>query len=272
MHRFAGAGLAAAVIGLIAVTSAAASPVVTASASFVPDRLGAPTSLVYSFHIGDTSGGLPPPLTQVVAMLPAGSAIDTTGLGVCPSLTALATMGASACPTSSLAGFGSTQVAAQLGDELLNETASLTIFLAPSTPGHTVLDFYGDGTTPVSEQLAFTGTQEPANAPYGFDFAVDVPTIPTVPGGPDASILSLTSTIGAADVAYYVTEKVRTVVTRHVDGRTEKVPRTVSRRILQHVKGLTVPRTCPSGGFPFALQFTFADGSTVLSPVSIPCP
>ncbi len=289
MPRFASASLAAATIALVAATialvaaaialvaaagaaGAAAAPTVTASASFVPDRLGSPTSLVYGFRIGDTSGGLPQPLSRVVAMLPAGSTIDTTGLGVCPSLSALATSGVSACPTSSLAGFGSTQVAAQLGDVVLNETAALTIFLAPSTPGHTVLDFYGDGTTPVSEQLAFTGTQEPASAPYGFEFAVNVPTIPTVPGGPDASILSLTSTIGAANVAYYVTEKVRTVVTRRIDGRSEKVTRTVTRRVLQRVKGLTVPPTCPSGGFPFALQFTFTDGSSVLTPVTIPCP
>jgi len=246
----AAAGLA--LLGLVAPAGAAASPTVTASASFAPDRLGSPTALVYAFQIGDTSGALPPPLSRVVAMLPAGSEVDTAGLGVCPSLSALAQMGASACPSSSFAGFGSSQVAAAIGATLINETAALTIFLGPSTPGHTVLDFYADGTTPVSEQLAFTGTEEPASAPYGLSFVVNIPAIPTVPGAPDASILSLKSTIGAPNAAYYVTK-------RH-------------RRVLEHVKGLVVPKRCPPGVFPFALAFSFTDGTTLTAPLKIACP
>jgi hypothetical protein len=42
-------------------------------------------------------------------------------------------------------------------------------------------------------------------------------------------------------------------------------------RKLLHVKGIT-PRTCPHGGWPVASQFTFQDGSTVLSISKIPCP
>ena len=86
-----------------------------------------------------------------------------------------------------------------------------------------MLDFYADGTTPVSEQLAFTGTQEPASPPYGLRVRRQHPGDPTVPGGPDASILSLNSTIGAPNVAYYVTKRVRTVDTERVDGHARKV-------------------------------------------------
>jgi len=265
-------GVAAVVLALATATSAGATPAVSATASFQPDRLGSPTSLVYSFAVSDPSGLLPTPLARVAAMLPAGSIIDTTGLATCPSLIALAARGPSACPTQSFAGFGSAQAGAVLGPDTINETATMTIFLGPSTPGHTVLDFYAEGTTPVLEELAFTGTEAPASPPFGLQFVVNIPTIPTVPGGPDASILSLTSTIGAPNAAYYVTKRVRTTVTERVNGRTRKVARTVRRRVLQRVRGLVVPKRCPAGGFPFALAFTFADGSTATAPVTIPCP
>ncbi len=270
--RLTGATMAAAAVGLTVAASAAASPVATATASFVPDKLGSPTALVFSFQLGDTTGALPQPITQVVTMLPAGASIDTTGLGVCPSLSALAQLGSSACPTTSFAGFGTAQAAAVLGTTTLNETAPMTIYLGPSTPGHTVLDFYADGTTPVSEQLAFAGTQEPASPPYGFEFVVNIPPIATVPGGPDASIVSLKSTIGAPNAAYYVTKKVRVVTTLRVGGTTRKVARTVTRRVLQHIRGLTVPASCPSGGFPFEMRFTYADGTTSTVPAPIACP
>jgi hypothetical protein len=256
--------LASLALALGLVAPAAAAPTVSATASFNPDRLGASTALRYSFSITDPSGGLPSPLTKVVAMLPAGSTIDPSGLVSCPSLTALENNGPSACPTRSFTGFGTAQVAATLGDQTLNETATLTIFLGPSSPGHTVLDFFGEGDTPIYERLAFTGTEQPASPPYGREFVVNVPAIATVPGGPDASILSLSSTIGATNAAYYVNKRVKV----RVGGRT----RTVTRRVLQHVKGLTVPSHCPSGGFPFALAFSFEDGSTVTTPVTIPCP
>ncbi len=272
MLRMATTGVVSAVIGLGLAASAGASPTATVSAAFVPDRLGASTALVFSFGLADTSGAIPEPITQVVTMLPAGSHIDTTGLGVCRSVSALVTQGASACPSDSFVGFGSALASAALGASTLNETAPLSIFLAPSSPNHTVLEFYADATTPVAEQLAFAGTQEPASPPYGIEFVVDVPAIATVPGGPDASIVSLRSTIGAPNAQYYVTRKVRTTVTRRVGGHVRRVTTTVTRRVLQHVQGLVVPASCPAGGFPFAMRFTFEDGTTTTVAAPIACP
>jgi len=272
MTRVAIAVLAAAVLAWTAAATAVAAPVVSATASFTPDRLGAPTALEYSFQITDPSGALPTPLSSVTALLPAGSTIDTTGLATCPSLTALAAVGVSACPKQSFAGFGSAQAAAVLGGVPISETAALTVFLAPPSGGHTVLDFYADATTPILEQLAFTGAEAPASPPYGLQFVVDIPPIATVPGGPNVSITSLTSTIGAPNAAYYVTKRERVEVSVRSGGRTRKVSRTITRRVLQHVKGLVVPPHCPTGGFPFALQFSFQDGSTAMAPVTIPCP
>ena len=207
MLRMATTGLVGAVIGLGLVASADASPTATVSAAFVPDRLGASTALVFSFGLGDTSGGIPEPITQVATMLPAGSQIDTTGLGVCRAVGALVTEGASACPSSSFVGFGSALASADLGADTLNEMAPLSIFLAPSTPATRCSSSTPTRPRRLSEQLAFAGTQEPASAPYGLEFVVDVPAIATVPGGPDASIVSLRSTIGAPNAQYYVTRK-----------------------------------------------------------------
>jgi hypothetical protein len=33
-----------------------------------------------------------------------------------------------------------------------------------------------------------------------------------------------------------------------------------------------VPRSCPSGGFPFAAAFTFAGGSTAAAIAAVACP
>ena len=58
-------------------------------------------------------------------------------------------------------------------------------------------------------------------------------------------------TLGAKDVAYF-----------------KKVP---GKRKLFHVKGITTPKSWPRGGWPVASQFTFEDGSTVMSTSKIPC-
>ena len=98
-----------------------------------------------------------------------------------------------------------------------------------------------------------------------------MPAISTVPGGPDASIVSLRSTIGAPNAQYYVTQRVRTTTTQRVGGRVVKVTTTVTRRVLQHVRGLVVPKSCPPGGFPFAMRFTFEDGTTTTVDAPIAC-
>ena len=35
---------------------------------------------------------------------------------------------------------------------------------------------------------------------------------------------------------------------------------------------ILVPRSCPAGGFPFAADFTFADGSTASESAAVACP
>ncbi len=82
--------------------------------------------------------------------------------------------------------------------------------------------------------------------------ATTVPLVTSVPGGPDVSILSVTSTIGPSHLTYY----------KHVHGRL--VP--------FRPRGVSVPERCPRGGFPFAASFTFQDGAHTSAQTTVPCP
>ena len=62
---------------------------------------------------------------------------------------------------------------------------------------------------------------------------MSIPPIPTLPFEPDASIVTFSLTIGAS--------------ARHSTARRSNA--------------VLVPSSCPAGGFPFAAEFTYADGS-----------
>jgi hypothetical protein len=100
-------------------------------------------------------------------------------------------------------------------------------------------------------EIVFSGTVIRGPAPYGLGFSVDVPEIKVLPEASNASAKTAFVTLGAHNVAYY----------RTVHGR----------RKLFHVRGIVLPRHCPSGGWPVASQFTFEDGSTVMATRKIAC-
>jgi len=70
-----------------------------------------------------------------------------------------------------------------------------------------------------------------------------IPPIATLPFEPDASVSSVSLTIGA--------KSLRT--------RTES-------------SAIVVPSSCPLGGFPFAAEFTYADGSRANTLTTALCP
>ncbi len=74
----------------------------------------------------------------------------------------------------------------------------------------------------------------------------------SVPGGPDVSIVSVTSTIGPSHLTYY----------KHVRGHL--VP--------FRPRGVSVPERCPRGGCPFAADFTFLDESRTSAQTTVPHP
>jgi hypothetical protein len=104
----------------------------------------------------------------------------------------------------------------------------------------------------VASESIFTTQLLEAPPPYGGQLATTVPLIPTLPEAPYASVISMTSTIGPMNVTYYAWFK--------------------GKRVPYHPAGLRLPERCPKGGFPFAAEFSFFDGSHIRASTTVPCP
>jgi hypothetical protein len=225
----------------------------TLNASFSPNRLGAPTTISFGFHVSTVEGDAPPPMTGIDLKMPAGMNYTTTtlGLAVC-NQAALLAKGLAGCSPNSRLGYGSAIVEVPFGTGSGHEIPELQALAGPSPNGNLVVLFYANGLQPVYAQLAFAGEVLPATGAFGSRLAVEVPLVTSVPGGPDVSIVSVQSTIGPRHLTYY----------RHVHGR----------RVAFHPRGVAVPERCPRGGFPFAAEFVFLDGSHTTASTTVPCP
>jgi len=224
---------------------ASATPVVTFKARAIPipgfrgtgNILGAGAALQVQYTIkGSEYGGFPPPLVGINFYTPAGTKIDTRGFAVCqPSV--LQNMGPAACPRKSRVTLSGTALGVvSFGTQRVEERASISAFFAPGG----ALQFYTEGSAPVSLEFLSPSHVMRAPAPYAQKFVTSVPLIETVPGAPDASALSIEVKIGAAfkkgkRVSYY--------------GR--------------------VPKRCPKGGFLLKSELLFA-GLGGLAPQTVP--
>jgi hypothetical protein len=237
--------------GLTVAAAQAEETVTITKAGFSPDALGVPTNVFGSATIGSTNLPVPSPITHINVMGPAGLTLNLEGTGTCTATT-LENAGPNACPANSKAGFGGGEGAYEIAHEIINENFTVDFFLGNNKPGHVELLIYLEGATPVSIQLVFTAPVIREPKPYGLGFSLNVPLIKVLPEASDASAISAFFTAGAQNVAYY----------KKVHGK----------RKLFHVKGIITPKTCPRGGWPAASEFSFEDGSTVKTPVKIPCP
>lgn len=234
--------------------AAPASEQATLQASFSPDRLEASTTIAFGFHLQTTTGLAPPPLTSVALHMPAGLnyTLTTLGLSVCRPAT-LQANGVKGCPPNSRIGSGSALVEVPFGTGSGHEIPEIQAVVGPSTSGgNMVVLFYANGQFPVSAQLVFSGEVLPDTGAFGSELATSVPLIPSVPNGPDVSIVNVNATIGPAGLTYY----------HHVHGRLKPF----------HPRGIGVPERCPRGGFPFSAAFVFQDGSTASASTTVPCP
>lgn len=255
--------IATALVALAASTGACSSATTTAlaagaeqatlHASFSPDRLGASTTIGFGFHLQTADGLAPPPLTSVVLHMPAGMnyTLTTLGLSICRPA-ALQAGGLKGCPPNSRVGSGSAFVEVPFGTGTGHEIPEIQAVVGPSNNGNMVVLFYANGQFPVSAQLVFAGEVLPDGGPFGSQLATAVPLIPSVPNGPDVSIVNVNSTIGPAGLTYY----------HHVHGRLRPF----------HPLGIGVPERCPRGGFPFSAAFVFQDGSSANATTTVPCP
>jgi hypothetical protein len=243
--------LGLAVLGLAVLGSSAtasAAPTFTFKTKALPipgfphtgDILGAGAVIEFEGKISGTEyGGFPPPLIGLKYYAPAGAKLHPQGFATCaPSV--LETSGPGPCPKQSIAGtmgFGVGVVS--FGAERVRERASVQPFFAPG--GN--LEFFVDGTTPVSLELLATGHVVSSSPPFGLEVIGEVPLIETVPGALDASFEEGHINVGAA-----------------------------YRRGKHTVSYVTVPKSCPTGGWSVKVELSFLGGASTEASYKMPCP
>lgn len=203
----------------------------TIAPSLLPNRLGAKGALVFTIRYAGGESGVPSPVRRSVWRLPAGLSLEIPNLRSCATAR-LRALGARGCPPQSQVGSGHALAEVHAGSQTLTENITLWAFVGPLQNIAPTFEILGQGYTPFDQRMVFTGTVLPDRAPYGEDLVMSIPPIPTLPLEPDASIVTLSLTVG-----------------------------TNARSRSHTANTIVVPPSCPAGGFPFAAEFTYADGS-----------
>jgi hypothetical protein len=217
-------------------TSAAIAP------SLSPNRLGAKAALTFTVRYAGGEFGVPSPLRRSVLELPAGLTLDIPSLRSCTAARLLA-RGAGGCPAQSEIGSGHALAEVHAGSLNIAENATLWAFLGPPHNIQPTFEILAQGYTPVEQRVVLSGTVLSVAAPYGEELVMPVPPIPTLGLERDASIVTFSLTIGAS-----------------------------ARQRTRDANAILVPSSCPAGGFPFAAEFTYADGTSDSAVATTPCP
>ncbi len=235
---------AALALAAVAAAAAHAQPETSAAItpSLTPDRLGARATLSFTIRYSGGEFGVPAPVRRSVLELPAGLSLEIPDLKSCSPARLLA-RGASGCPAQSELGSGSALAEVHAGSLTITEEASLHAFLGPPQNLTPTIEVLAQGYTPIDERLVLTGTVLSVGAPYGEELVMPIPPIPTLTFEPDASIVEFSLTIGAD-----------------------------RQRRTRDANAVRVPSRCPAGGFPFAAEFTYADGASGGAVATAPCP
>jgi hypothetical protein len=236
---------------LIGAATVSAAESLSVDARFTPDTPGAPTNLSLTASFAASASAAPAPVTRFVLYSPAGLEVDLRGAGTCAAQT-LEQRGPSSCPADSRAGFGGGVGVLALPTETIREPYTLDFFFAAKGKGRLRLLVYASAVAPLGVALVVVAKQVAAPKPYGIGFSVEVPPISTFPGAPNASLESAFVTVGAPNVDYYEPAH--------------------GKQTLVHLRGLIVPRRCPSGGFPTEGIVSFANGTVLTANSTIPCP
>jgi hypothetical protein len=230
-----------------------ATPSVKLSASFSPERLGKGTTIRIGFHVANPSGEAPLAATEIQFFLPPGLGIATSELGLQNCLPAqLELLGRAGCPPNSLMGHGSATTAVPFGSHFVIEQTSVTLFSGPVQGSDPQLLFVTVGEYPVIAEVIFSALVLPAGPRFGGLIETKLPLVPSVPYGPDIALLGLQTTIGPAGITYR----------EDIDGRIVDF----------RPRGILLPKSCPHGGFPFAVHLSFSDGSGASANATVPCP
>jgi len=220
----------------------------TIAPSLFPNRLGARAALTFTIRYAGVEFGVPSPLNvpspvrRAVLHFPAGLRLDIPKLRSC-TVARLRAHGASGCPARSRIGSGHALVESRTGSQTITENITLQAFLGPPQNLRPTFAILAQGYTPIEERVVLKGTVLADSAPYGEELKMSIPPIPTLPNEPDASIATFSLTVGQS-----------------------------KRRRARDANTVVVPSSCPIGGFPFAGEFTYADGSAGAALATTPCP
>jgi hypothetical protein len=209
--------------------------------SFSPDRLGAKAAFTFAVHFTGGELGVPSPVRRAVVQLPPGLTMDIPRLRICTGAQ-LRARGARGCPARSEIGRGRALGDVHAGAGVESEEVEVSAYVGPPQGTHPTIEILGQGYTPLEKRVVITGTALPDSPPYGEKLVLSIPPISTIPLEPNASTVSFSLTIGGA------------AFRRHD-------PNTV-----------LLPTSCPAGGFPFAAEFAYEDGSTSTTTATVPCP
>ncbi|MEX0992960.1 MAG: hypothetical protein WDZ37_03095 [Solirubrobacterales bacterium] len=147
--------------------------------------------LTTAIRVWDTTGAKPPPLTHLTLTVPKGGVLNAKLFPRC-NKRALELNGPSACPKGSKVGSGTAQADVR---PLLPDPVPATITLLNGEPvdGNPTVLIHGQAALgpDVTVQLV---AKKQRGGPYGYVLDVEIPPIPTLPGSPDASIISTRAT------------------------------------------------------------------------------
>jgi hypothetical protein len=211
------------------------------TASLSPDRLRTLAALTLTIHFSGGASGVPAPVSRATLSFPAGLTLEIPRLVSC-SLARLRARGVNGCPAAARVGNGHAVTIVRAGSQILTESVDLTAFLGPLRGLQPTVLLAGQGYSPVERRIVLTAVMRHGSAPYGEQMVIAIPPIPTLPLEPNASLVTLSLTAG-----------------------------TRTRRGREH-DAMRVPSTCPRGGFPFAGEFVYADGSNGAALTTVRCP
>jgi len=149
-------------------------------------------------------------------------------------------------------GYGSALAELPIKREVVRETAQIAVVRAAEQGGHPTLLLYVYGETGLNAQVVLVAQLLPAATPFGGLLDIKMPLVPTFPEGPDVTMSEFNLVLGPKDLTYY--ERVR------------------HKFIAYKPAGIPLPGHCPRGGFAFAVELTFLDGSHAGDATTVPCP
>jgi hypothetical protein len=230
----------AAAAALAPAAPAAAAP--TATLTSVVNLLQQGSSGAWQIGLGtgvtfaNPDGSQPSPVKRMRFKFPPGKA-NWTKFPACDRAKLEQAKAPDGCPAGSRIGKGTSVVWARpiVADAI---PVIVDVFNGKAVGSGRELLFLARSQGAISTQMVLRGVLRRTSGRFGFDLDVAVPPIPTIPGSPDASVVSLNTLVQA-------------------------------RR--RGVSYLEAPRTCPTKGFPVSGTFDFADGSSTTSSARIPC-